>query len=120
MPKIQLSVTKDATQVRIGRDAEYACLSNPKGDIYDWQTMVIGVSAEGRRFEHQNLFKDEADADALIKRIEAAGGMCDLRFWHETHPVYGSAAWQQEDDARAENFRAAQAVGNMEAMERYS
>lgn len=50
--------------------------------------------ADGSRVAHERSFDTEAEAEALVARIEAAGRRINLDHWRSMPPMYGSVAYQ--------------------------
>jgi len=92
-------VAEDETIV--GFDPERAELGNPDGAIYGRRLFVYSATAEGRRFFHSVTFSlDEREkANRLAGRVVHARAI-NPQHWVETYEVYGSIAWQVEDNER--------------------
>jgi hypothetical protein len=83
-------------------DPEMADMGNPDGAVYRRFWFVAAEAANGRRWVHEvRFFEDEAGrAKNLARRVLAAGEI-DTQNWNEGYSVYGSQAWQAEDNLRA-------------------
>ena len=84
-----------------GFDPEMADMGNPDGAVYRPFTFVAAEAANGRRWVHQVRFWDDETGRAhnLLRRVLAEGAI-DTANWNEHYSVYGSQAWQAEDNAR--------------------
>lgn len=53
---------------------------------------VRAYNQYGQRFAHCHLFDSFAEAESLVRRIEARKGFTPVlsQYWEETYPVYGS------------------------------
>lgn len=88
-------------EVVIAFDGEFAEPGNPDGAIYGIKVFVTAETPDGRRFNHSTAFDlEDAAAERLVARVLSCG-VINSEYWDETYSIYGSAAWQEEDDLRA-------------------
>lgn len=115
----QVDVRQDT--VVIEQDGEFVDMSNPHGFVYGQRFVVLAITEDGRRFSHHKLFhyQHREAADALAIKVLHRGEI-DLSHWLETYPVYGSLAWEDEEDDRRANLHHALSRGDSEEIDRWS
>lgn len=106
-----VDVFEDTTVV--GRNSEFADMSNPEGLLFGRMIFVCATTRSGRRFLHQVTFEtDQREAaNTLADRIRRAG-VINLAYWGETYEVYGSPAWAVAD-AEVARIEAGKARGEI-------
>ena len=87
---------------------EHVDMSNPQGAVYGRGIFIKATTDRGERFTLMDATfatGEEEKAQALCDKI-IARGVIDLKYWSGDHPVYGSPAWQEEDNWRYANHLA--------------
>jgi hypothetical protein len=85
-----------------GHDSEFSDISNPSGAIYDDALFINATTARGDRFTLTGVsfgLEEKDKALALCAKIEDRGEIT-LERWGRDLPVYGSAAWEEEEGYR--------------------
>jgi hypothetical protein len=107
------------TRVVIGAHPENADMGNPNGYIWGDRFFIIAEFPNGRRMKHPHPFKNEGDAEILAKKVQERGEITP-KHWVEFYPVYGSAAWHNEETQRRHALEIAVANNDQELMEQFS
>jgi hypothetical protein len=82
----------------VGSDPESADLDNPRGEIIRERFFLLAEDKHGNRRRY-GCYMSKEEAESLIDYAPP------VAFWDETHPAYGSRAYQQygeSDDIEAE------------------
>jgi hypothetical protein len=109
-------------------DPEFADVGNPSGAVFRLVSRVLIELEDGTRILNNRGFSNPVDGnneevaakvEALADRVRKAGEI-NLAHWFETHSVYGSLSWENEETERRHNLEVALRSGNYEAADRYA
>lgn len=89
------------TEVVIGHNPEFYALDNRDGAIFSKRWVVIAENDRGDRWVHVSKWIDREDAARLAERVEERG-VINLLHWESTDPVYGSQAWEDDQECDIE------------------
>jgi hypothetical protein len=93
---IRASIVEE--DVVVGFNSERADMDNPSGALYGKVSKVMAETLSGRRFLH--IWSLTADVAQRLADKVSRSGEIDPQFWSETFPVYGSMAWEDEEESR--------------------
>jgi hypothetical protein len=100
MDRIKITqVSQSPKEVVVGHNYELADMCNPEGTIFETRHFICAITDNGSRYWLKDAFSEDK-ANTLLRQINAHGSI-NPSLWFQGDSVYGSPAWEAEDNCRA-------------------